>query len=201
MHEKDTPMGASARAVAGRRAPRWRGAARVGVAVAAQGALAGGLLLASSAWANAAPASHHAAPHAIVFADVVNPADPTFNQLLGINSHNVIAGYFGSGADAAHPNKGYLVDPPTPPGTFVNENFPGSAQTQVTGIDNKGNTSGFWVSGNGTNHGFVEWNGVFASYTDPKTPHMAGSVNQLLGINDAGVAVGLYNGAGQLARL
>jgi hypothetical protein len=36
---------------------------------------------------------------------------------------------------------------------------------------------------------------VFASYTDPKTPHMAGSVNQLLGINDAGVAVGLYNDA------
>ena len=112
MHEKDTPMGASARAVAGRRAPRWRGAARIGVAVAAQGALAGGLLLASSAWANAAPAGHHAAPHAIVFADVVNPADPTFNQLLGINSHNVIAGYFGSGADPAHPNKGYLLDPP-----------------------------------------------------------------------------------------
>ena len=194
MYENDTPTGSGARAVASRPAPRWRGVARAGVAVAAQGALAGGLLLASSAWANAAPASHHTAAPAYVFANVVNQADPTFNQLLGINSHNVIAGYFGSGA-AGHPNKGYLLDPPTPPGTFVNENFPGSAQTQVTGIDNKGNTSGFWVSGNGTNHGFVEWNGVFASYNDPKTPHMAGSVNQLLGINNSGVAVGFYNDA------
>jgi len=51
------------------------------------------------------------------------------------------------------------------------------------------------VSANGTNHGFVEWNGVFASYNDPNTPHMKGSVNQLLGINDNGVAVGFYNDA------
>jgi hypothetical protein len=41
----------------------------------------------------------------------------------------------------------------------------------------------------------VEWNGVFESFNDPKTPHMKGAVNQLLGINDAGVAVGFYNDA------
>jgi hypothetical protein len=114
--------------------------------------------------------------------------------LLGINSHNVIAGYFGSGA-TGHPNKGYRLNPPYGQGNYVNENFPGSAQTQVTGIDNLGNTSGFWVSKNGTNHGFVEWNGVFASYNDPLTPHVKGSVNQLLGINNAGTAVGFYNDA------
>jgi hypothetical protein len=192
MHEKDTPIGSSAQAVASRRAPRWRGVARAGMAVAAQGTLAGALMLAGSP--AFAAAGHHAAPHAMVFADVVNPADPTFNQLLGINSHNVIAGYFGAGG-SVHPNKGYLVDPPTPPGTFVNENFPGSAQTQVTGIDNKGNTCGFWVTAGGTSHGFVEWNGVFASYNDPKTPQMKGSTNQLLGINNNGVAVGFHTDA------
>jgi hypothetical protein len=150
---------------------------------------AGALGLASAA-AQAATTSS-----AYTFATLDNQSDPTFNQLLGINSHNVIAGYFGSGADAAHPNKGYLLDPPYAQSNYVNENFPGSAQTQVTGIDNKGNTSGFWVNKAGTNRGFVEWNGVFESFTDPHAPMTKGSVNQLLGINNLGVAVGFYNDA------
>jgi hypothetical protein len=126
------------------------------------------------------------------FETLDNQADPTFNQLLGINIHGVIAGYFGSGA-TGHPNKGYLLKPPYGQSDYVNENFPGSMQTQVTGLNNLGDTCGFWVSNNGTNRGFVEWNGVYASYKDPHTPDMAGSVNQLLGINNSGIAVGFYN--------
>jgi hypothetical protein len=159
--------------------------------------LAGGasaLGLAATA-AHAATTSSTTVSTTYTFTTLDNQADPTFNQLLGINSHNVIAGYFGSGADAAHPNKGYLLDPPYAQANYVNENFPGSAQTQVIGIDNKGNTAGFWVNVKGTNRGFVEWNGVFQSFTDPKTPHMAGAVTQLLGINNPGVAVGFYNDA------
>ena len=164
---------------------------RLGAAAVAAGAVAGALLAAGPALAAAAP---HTSTAAYTFTTLDNQADPTFNQLLGINTHNVIAGYFGSGMPG-HPNKGYLLDPPYAQGNYINENFPGSAQTQVTGIDNKGNTCGFWVTAGGTNHGFVEWNGVFESFNDPKTPHMKGSVNQLLGINDAGVAVGFYNDA------
>jgi hypothetical protein len=150
---------------------------------------ASALGLASAAAAHAATTST-----AYTFTTLDNQHDPTFNQLLGINSHNVIAGYFGSGTPAkVHPNKGYLLDPPYGQANYVNENFPGSAQTQVTGIDNKGNTSGFWVNKAGTNRGFVEWNGVFESFTDPHTPMMKGAVNQLLGINNNGVAVGFYN--------
>jgi hypothetical protein len=145
--------------------------------------------------AHAAPvASHHATATSYTFTTLDDQADPTFNQLLGINVHNVIAGYFGSGA-AGHPNKGYQLDPPYGQASYANENFPGSAQTQVTGIDDKGNTSGFWVTANGTNHGFIEWNGVFASDNDPNTPKTKGAVNQLLGINNAGTAVGFYNDA------
>ena len=33
---------------------------------------------------------------------------------------------------------------------------------------------------------------MFASYTDPSTPKVTGAVNQLLGINNAGTAVGFY---------
>ena len=164
---------------------------RLGAAAVAAGAVAGALLAAGPALAAAAP---HAAATSYTVTTLDNQAAPTFNQLLGINTHNVIAGYFGSGMPG-HPNKGYLLDPPYAQSNYVNENFPGSAQTQVTGIDNKGNTCGFWVTAGGTNHGFVEWNGVFESFNDPKTPHMKGAVNQLLGINDAGVAVGFYNDA------
>jgi hypothetical protein len=64
--------------------------------------------------------------------------DPTFNQELGINDAGVIGGYFGSGA-AGHPNKGYtVVQPFKTQSDFTNENFPGSIQTQVTGIHNRG---------------------------------------------------------------
>jgi CHRD domain len=166
------------------------------------GALAVALAAGAGAYASlpaiaqAAPASHHTAAKTTKYAfdTLNNQADPTFNQLLGINSHNVISGYFGAGT-AGHPNKGYLLSLPYGQSNYVNENFPGSAQTQVTGLNNLGDTSGFWVGAHNTNHGFVEWNGVFASYNDPKTPHMNGSVNQLLGVNDKGVAVGFYNDA------
>ena len=132
------------------------------------------------------------------FKTLNNNNDPTFNQLLGINNHGVISGYFGSGTvvnGSLHPNKGYTLKSPYGQGNYTNENFPGSVQTQVVAIDNIGNTAGFWVDGSGNNFGFVEWNGVFTSYKDPNTG--AGTVNQLLGINDKGIAVGFYtDGAG-----
>jgi hypothetical protein len=172
-----------------RRAAGVRGV--TGAAVAAV-AVAGSLALGGVAQA-ATAASHQArTATSYTFTTLDDQADPTFNQLLGINSHNVISGYFGSGM-AGHPNKGYLLNPPYGQANYTNENFPGSAQTQVTGLNDLGDTSGFWVTAGGTNHGFVEWNGVFASYNDPNTPKVKGSVNQLLGINNAGTAVGFYN--------
>lgn len=126
---------------------------------------------------------------AITFTTLDDRRDLTFNQLLGINDNGVICGYFGSGA-SGHPNKGYTLRSPYTQRNYRNENFPGSIQTQVTAIDNIGNTAGFWVDGNGNNFGFVEWNNVFTSYTDPNTG--TGTVNQLLGINDSGIAVGFY---------
>jgi len=188
MFEKSAPRDASPGIPAGQRGT-WRGLARATVAIAAQGTLAGALLLATGP-AFAAATGHHAAAAAYTFTTLNDQADPTFNQLLGINGHHVIVGYFGSGADAQHPNKGYLLKPPYGQGNYINENVPGSAQTQVVAINNIGDTAGFWVTGNGTNHGFVRWNGVFENLNDPKTPHAAGSVNQLLGVNDNGVAGG-----------
>jgi probable HAF family extracellular repeat protein len=170
---------------------------RLGAAAIATGTIAVTAALSLAGQANAstvAATPKAAAATTYTFATLDNAKDLTFNQLLGINSHNVISGYFGIGS-ATHPNKGYLLKPPYGQANYVNENFPGSTMTQVTGLNDLGDTSGFWVSGNNTNRGFVEWNGVFVSYTDPSTPHVAGSVNQLLGINNAGIAVGFYDDA------
>ena len=72
------------------------------------------------------------------FTTLNDNADPTFNQLLGINNEGKIAGYFGS--DAAPnfpPNKGYTLSFPYGQGNYTNENFLGSVQTQVTGINDQ----------------------------------------------------------------
>ena len=115
--------------------------------------------------------------------------DLTFNQLLGINNEGVIAGYFGSGQvvdGTLHPNKGYTLNPPYGQGNFVNENFPGSVQTQVTGINNNDRTVGFWVDGVGNNSGFVDHDGQFTNVVDPNSKGKDGGLtfDQLLGVND-----------------
>jgi hypothetical protein len=160
--------------------------------MAALVAALGILMISAVAGASSGQLGSPQAPTAYKFTTLNDQADPTFNQLLGINNHGVIAGYFGSGA-TGHPNKGYTLAFPYGQGNYTNENFPGSVQTQVTAIDNIRNTAGFWVDGNGNNFGFIEWNGVFTSYKNPNTGN--GTVNQLLGLNDKGNAVGFYTDA------
>jgi hypothetical protein len=137
------------------------------------------------------------------FEDIINNNDVTFNQELGINNGGVIAGYFGSGA-AGHPNKGYLVINTLKPinqGDFINENFPLSVQTQVTGLNNRGGTVGFWSNQNkksmaNNNFGFINFGGqfgLFVNINNPKTGTISKiKINQLLGINDFNTAVGFY---------
>jgi hypothetical protein len=124
-----------------------------------------------------------------------NSDDPNFNQLLGISStpSPTITGYFGDGTIVD--NKGYtLVQPYNKQASYTNENFPGSVQTQVTGITPNGSTAtvGFYIDGNGNNIGFVDQSGTFTSVSNPSTPVVTPSVNQLLGVNDSGVAAGFY---------
>jgi hypothetical protein len=127
--------------------------------------------------------------------------DLTFNQLLGINNEGIIAGYFGSGA-AGHPNKGYALTPPFAQRDFLNENFPGSVQTQVTGLNDRGVTVGFWSTQNtasmsNDNFGFYWQNGRFHSVNFPTGDNASPPVNQLLGVNNSDITVGFYtNGQG-----
>jgi hypothetical protein len=171
---------------------------RLGAAAVAAGALAASaaLTLAGSASANTR--------HGIVqgsagysFRTLDNANDLTFNQLLGINDNAHIAGYFGSGA-AGHPNKGYLLRPPYgSQSRFQNLNFPGSAQTQVTGLNDEGVQVGFWSTQNthsmtNNNFGFYLAHGEFHEVNFPAGDTASPPVDQLLGVNNHDVAVGFY---------
>lgn len=172
------------------------GALLSAAALALTGCSSGGSSLALSA--NARPQMRNlAANYQVITRN--NNRDLTFNQLLGINNEGVIAGYFGSGA-AGHPNKGYVLLPPFSQRNYFNENFPRSVQTQVTGLNDNGITVGFWSSMNNANEvnnnfGFVAVNGRFFTVNFPTGDNARPPVNQLLGVNDRGVAVGFYTNA------
>jgi len=121
------------------------------------------------------------------FTTVISPGDPAFTQLLGINNSGTIAGYSGDGTMV--PNKGFTL---VLPSSFTAENFPGSDQTQVIGINAAGDTAGFYITG-GVTHGFTNIGGTFATVDFT----MFGSVlTQLLGINNNNEAAGYWQNAG-----
>jgi hypothetical protein len=127
-----------------------------------------------------------------------NDRDLTFNQLLGINNAGKIVGYFGSG-DAGHPNRGYALSAPYAQGDFGSENFPGSAQTQITATDDEGVSVGFFSrqndsnTANNSNFGFWRADGRYHEVNFPTRNNSKPQVDQLLGVNDTGTAVGFYN--------
>lgn len=136
---------------------------------------------------------------AFTFFTLDNDADPAFNQLLGINNAGTIAGYFGDGSML--PNKGYTLAPPYGQANYTNENFPGSVQTQVVGINSNASpaTVGFWIDGSMNNFGFTDSGGTFTSVSDPNVG-AAPTTTQLLGVNNGDIAAGFYVDAGGNAQ-
>jgi hypothetical protein len=154
-----------------------------------------------------APGRRAAVPCANITYQTLNDnADTTFNQLLGINVKGRIAGYFGSGAPG-HPNQGYTLLPTTTGGNNYNqngyqsENFPGSAQTQVIGLNDHAMHVGFWSPTNNDNgvnaqHGWYRINdGQFHTVDFPTNDNQSPAMNNLLGVNNAQTAVGFYQDA------
>lgn len=112
---------------------------------------------------------------------IIDPANPTFTQALGINGSNTIVGY-----GNATIFDGFVL---TLPSSFVRENFPAAAGgTQVIGVDAAGDTVGFYVDAAGLNHGFTDIGGTFSTVDQPGT-----SFNQLLGINQSGTEIAGYS--------
>lgn len=141
---------------------------------------------------------------AATYTTIDNPADPTFNQLLGINNSGVISGYYGS-SSVGHPNKGYTISAPYT--NWASDNYPTSMQTQATGINDHGATTGFWsptnLGGGDANYGFIRWNSRIktpkgkedVTYISVNDPHANSEppVIQVLGINNNSIAAGFYN--------
>jgi hypothetical protein len=143
----------------------------------------------------------------------VTYANDVFTQMLGINSSGTMVGYRGDGV--ANPNKGLVTvvsnatHRPQMPADFTDENYPGSTQTQVVAIDAAGDTAGFYVDESGQVHGFVRVGGTFSTadyipggsavtgagpVVAPPTPNTP-PFNQLLSLNDQGIAAGYYQDA------
>jgi hypothetical protein len=174
-----------------------------GIAAVAVGGVLGALVLNGTGKISLSDHSSHEHPalssHAASswsFSTLNNPNDPTFNQLLGINNRGQIAGYFGSGAQG-HPNKGYLLNLSGSSLWYENENVPMSTQTQITGLNDFGVTVGFSSNHNtasmtNPNFGFYTLDGHFHLVNFPTGNNASPPVNQLLGVNNSGVAVGFY---------
>jgi uncharacterized membrane protein len=88
------------------------------------------------------------------------PGEPgatfVFSQVLGVNDHGIAVGYYGDSTTSQH---GFLYDTRTGQYTFLDdpsEAFNNGVEvTQITGITNSGEITGFYSDANGVFHGFV----------------------------------------------
>jgi hypothetical protein len=139
----------------------------------------------------------------------------TFTNLMGITSNgDTIPGFYGSG-QAGDPNTGFVLTLPSKTFTSSNATFPGlvppfnAAQTQMTAINGNGTTFTGYTYPTNTGvatdfqFGFYEQGGVFHMVNNPATPNCGATPNpcdmnvitenQLIGVNNANLAVGFYN--------
>ncbi len=79
-----------------------------------------------------------------------------FSQILGINDHGIAVGYYGDSTTSQH---GFLYNTNTNTYTFLddpNAAFNNGVEvTQITGINDSGEITGFYTDANGLAHGFV----------------------------------------------
>ncbi len=88
------------------------------------------------------------------------PGEPgatfVFSQILGINDHGIAVGYYGDSTTSQH---GFIYNTNTGQYTFLDDPseafYNGVEVTQITGINNAGEITGFYSDANGVFHGFV----------------------------------------------
>jgi probable HAF family extracellular repeat protein len=95
----------------------------------------------------------------------VVPGEPgatfVFSQILGINDKGIAVGYYGDSTLSQH---GFIYNTNTGTYTFLDDPLArfdnGVEVTQITGINNAGEITGFYTDANGLAHGFVALAGV-----------------------------------------
>jgi hypothetical protein len=112
-------------------------------------------------------ANQNAAKHGTLTGTAI--ADPTipvvagepgatfvFSQILGINDQGIAVGYYGDSTTSQH---GFIYNTKTGHYTFLDdpaEAFHNGVEvTQITGINNQNEITGFYSDANGVSHGFV----------------------------------------------
>jgi hypothetical protein len=120
-----------------------------GLLVGAAALLPAGCGSTAASLSPSAPAarSETSVPRKFKFRTIVDPANRTFNEALGINDGRTVAGYYGGGVGNAR--QGYTAVPPFSKKDFTSENYPGASQTQVTAINGSGDTAGVWTDSSG----------------------------------------------------
>jgi probable HAF family extracellular repeat protein len=107
----------------------------------------------------------------------------------GINDAGTIVGYSTDSNQVMH---GFILK--NGQVTTLNDpnagttSFEGLAGTQLTGISNNGEITGFYIDASGNANGFVYQNGVFTTDDDP----LATNGTFIFGVNDLGQLVGYY---------
>ena len=136
---------------------------------------------------------HRAGSTSWTFTTLNNPDNPNYNELLAINNVQKICGFSGSGSQS-DPSRGYCVAD-AGNSNFRNENYPGALDTEVTAVNNTKALAGWYRSAQNPSwiFGFIEQHGVWNSYRDLqlRKDHKS-NVTMLLGLSDAGLAVGYY---------
>lgn len=115
------------------------------------------------------------------------PGEPgatfVFSHILAVNDAGIAVGYYGDSTGSEH---GFLYDTNTGQYTFVDDpaqQFSNGVEvTQITGINNAGQLSGFYSDANGVFHGFV----TAGSVTTPEPGSLAAAGFGLLAVWAAG---------------
>ncbi len=95
-----------------------------------------------------------------------------FSQILGINDHGIAVGYYGDSTTSQH---GFLYNTNTGAYNFLDDpneafNSGGVEVTQITGINNSGEITGFYTDASGVAHGFI----ANASVPEPSSVALLG---------------------------
>jgi hypothetical protein len=130
-------------------------------------------------------------PYSYKFVTVDAPGSSTFTRVLGVDDLGQIVGYYGSGTPS-DPSHGFssLV----PYTKFKTLNFPLAVNTVATSISGTRIVAGYFEDNSPGHHtfGFIRNRAIWTYYKDFNTPKGPESVNELLGVNDSGIAVGFY---------
>jgi hypothetical protein len=125
------------------------------------------------------------------FTTVDDQADPSFNEILGIDDGGRLVGFYGSGS-TSDPSEGYIVSPPYQQNNFRKESYPGAVDTELTGINDKRTVVGFYRDTSNDVLGLIFVGGIWTNVKHPRGMPKGQSVTELLGVNTADLAVGFY---------